>query len=103
MSIYQQLRQSPPKLNIKENAHEVIFKTISCMCDNVRYLTLKKNTQGEFEMRGSGNHGMGYSLSSWQFNFQPHEITWAADENNWSDVIKMINSGTTLIAEVKSR
>jgi hypothetical protein len=103
MSVYQSLRQDPPKLVIKENAREVIFKTISCMCDNVHYITLKKNTQSEFEMRGSGHSGMGYSLSNWQFNHQPHEITWAADENNWSDVIKMINSGTALIAEVKSR
>jgi hypothetical protein len=35
MSKFIELRQNTPKLTIKEGAREVIFKTISCMCDNV--------------------------------------------------------------------
>jgi hypothetical protein len=32
-----------------------------------------------------------------------HDIEWEADENEWGDVIAMINSGTKAISEVKSR
>jgi hypothetical protein len=35
MSKFIELRQNTPKLAIKEGAREVIFKTISCMCDNI--------------------------------------------------------------------
>jgi hypothetical protein len=47
MSQYKNLRLNPPKLTVKENAKEVIFKTISAMCDNVGYLRFKKNNDGE--------------------------------------------------------
>jgi hypothetical protein len=50
MSKYRELRLNQPKLTIKEGAREVIFKTISCMCDNVHYLTFKKNDDGDFKM-----------------------------------------------------
>jgi hypothetical protein len=43
MSKFIELRQNAPKLTIKEGAREVIFKTISCMCDNVHHITFKKN------------------------------------------------------------
>ena len=98
MSKYRELRINPPKLTIKGGAREVIFKTISCMCDNVHYLTFKKDENGDFKMSGNG-----FALSNWQMNHPKHEIEWEADENNWGGVIAMINSGTEVIAEVKSR
>ena len=98
MSKYRELRLNAPKLTIKEGAKEVIFKTISCMCDNVHYLRFKKNSDGEFKI-----DGMGFSISNWQMKHPKHEIEWEADENNWGGVISMINSGTEVIEEVKSR
>lgn len=98
MSKYRELRLNPPKLTIKEGAREVIFKTVSCMCDNVHYLTFKKNSDGDFKM-----DGMGFSISNWQMKHPKHEIEWEADENEWGGVIAMINSGTEVIEEVKSR
>ena len=98
MDKYLELRANSPKLSIKEEAREVIFKTISCMCDNVGYLKFKKNSEGYFKMSGNG-----FSLSNWQFKYQVHEIEWTADENGWDEVIKMINSGTSLIESVISR
>jgi hypothetical protein len=98
MSKYRELRQNPPKLTIKEGAREVIFKTISCMCDNVHYLRFKKNEEGDFKM-----DGMGYAISNWQMKHPKHEIEWEADENMWSGVIAMINSGTKVIESVTSR
>jgi hypothetical protein len=98
MSKYRELRLNAPKLTIKEGAKEIIFKTVSCMCDNVHYLRFKKNDNGEFRL-----DGMGYAVSNWQMKHPKHEIEWEADENNWGGIIAMINSGTEVIEEVKSR
>ena len=98
MSKYRELRLNAPKLTIKEGAKEVIFKTVSCMCDNVGYLRFKKNDNGEFRL-----DGMGYAVSNWQMKHPKHEIEWEADENMWGGVIAMINSGTAKIESVTSR
>ena len=85
-------------LNVKKEAREVIFTTISCMCDNKHTIRFKKNNDGDFKMSG-----MGFSLSNWQFKHEVHDIEWKADEGNWSEVIRMINSGTEVIQKVVSR
>jgi hypothetical protein len=98
MNKYRKLRQNPPQLTIKVGAKEVVFTTISCMCDNVGYLTLKKNDEGDFKLSGNG-----YAISNWQMKYPKHDIEWEADSENWGIVIKMINSGTEVIESVVSR
>jgi hypothetical protein len=98
MSKYSQLLNNPPQLSIRGNAKEVIFTTISVMCDNIGYLRFKKNSEGEFKI-----DGMGYAVSNWQMKSPIHEIEWKADEENWNEVIKMINTGTSRIESVISR
>ena len=98
MSKYRELVMNPPKLTIKEGAREVIFKTVSCMCDNVNYLRFKKNDEGDFKL-----DGMGFSISNWQMKYTKWEIEWEADANEWDGVIAMINSGTKVIESVTSR
>jgi len=98
MSKYSQLLSNPPQLSIKENTKEVIFTTISAMCDNIGYLRFKKNSEGEFKI-----DGMGRAISNWQMKYSKHEIEWKADEENWNEVIKMINTGTSRIESVISR
>jgi len=98
MSKYQELRMNSPKLVIKEGAREVIFKTVSCMCDNVGHLRFKKNNEGDFKL-----DGMGYAVSNWQMKHEKYQVEWEADENNWGGVIAMINSGTEVIESVVSR
>lgn len=95
---YEEVIQNPPQLLIKGNAREVIFTTISCMCDNIGFLRFKKNKEGDFKMDGNG-----FALSNWQMKHPIHEIEWMADEEAWDNVIKMINTGTSQIAEVVSR
>ena len=98
MSKYQELRMNSPKLVIKEGAREVIFKTVSCMCDNVGHLRFKKNDEGDFKL-----DGMGYAVSNWQMKHEKYQVEWEADENNWGGIIAMINSGTSVIESVVSR
>lgn len=97
-SIYRKFRLNPPKLQVKKDARELIITTISCMCDNVHYLTLKKNKEGDFKL-----DTITFALSNWQMANPKHEIEWAADEGKWNDVFRMINSGTEVISEIKSR
>ena len=80
------------------SVNSVIFKTISCMCDNVHYLTFKKNNDGDFKMSGNG-----FALSNFSMKHPIHDIEWEADENEWGGVVAMINSGTSVVEEVKSR
>ena len=98
MSKYRELIFDPPKIEVKESAREVVFKTISCMCDNVHHLTFKKDKQGDFRL-----HGNGFSLSNWQMDFNRFELEWFADDEQWEDVVRMINTGTSKVASVVSR
>jgi len=105
MKKYQELLQNPPRVrsSIKKNAKEVIFYVVSCMCDNKHTLKFRKNDDDEFKMSG-----MGQALSNFQFGYKeggikPFEIEWEADNGNWTDVIEMINSGTSKIEKVISR
>jgi hypothetical protein len=68
------------------------------MCDNVHYLKLKKNSEGDFKL-----DSIKFALSNWQMKYPQHKIEWAADKGNWNEVFKMINSGTEAISEVESR
>jgi len=100
MSIYRELLINPPALSeqVNTNPREVIFETISCMCDNRHFLKLKKNTEGDFKLNGNG-----FSISNWQMKHDKHDIEWSADEGKWQSVIDMINTGTSKIASIKSR
>ena len=71
MSKYRELVLNPPKLSVKNDAREVIFYVVSCMCDNEYTLRFKKNDGGDFKMSG-----MGFSLSNFGFKFKPFEIEW---------------------------
>ena len=98
MSKYSELNQNPPKIEVKKGAKEVVFTTISCMCDNQHTIQFKKNEQGEFTVNGRGN-----SLSNWQMKHDTIDLTWAADEENWQEVVRIINSGTEKVSAVRVR
>tara|TARA_R100000544_G_scaffold26900_2_gene13856 strand:+ start:969 stop:1274 length:306 start_codon:yes stop_codon:yes gene_type:complete len=101
MSKYQELLQNPPtftKLYDSENLREVIFETISCMCDNKHFLKFRKNSDGDFRMNGNG-----HALRNWSMKHEDHVIEWEADDNNWGSVVNMINTGTSKISTVKLR
>lgn len=98
MSKYIELLNNPPKLEVKENAREVVINLISCMCDNRHKWTIKKNSEGDFKINTHGS-----AFSNVQLKFDRDDIEWEADDNNWSDVFRMINSGTSKIDNIKSR
>jgi hypothetical protein len=103
MSKYRELRMNKPQLTIKEEAREVIFTLVSCMCNNVSYVKFYKNDNGDFRIQSTTKNGMGNAFSNYQIKHPKDDIEWEADDNNWDKVITMINSGTSVIESVKSR
>lgn len=95
---YTELAETPPKLWVKDDAKELRIHTVSCMCDNKNVLMLKKNKENEFKLDGGV-----YSLANWQFRCEAYEIEWAADKEDWNEVFKLINTGMSLISEIRSR
>ncbi len=98
MSRYSSLRNNPPVIKVKDNARELVITTVSCMCDNVHFLKLKKNSEGDFKL-----DSMQFSLNNWQLKHPRHEIEWAADEGQWGRVFEMLNSGVEAVSDVISR
>lgn len=98
MDKYRELLDNPPKLEVKENTREVVINLISCMCDNRSKITLKKNDNGDFKLNSHRD-----SYRNFQIKFDKDDIEWEADDNNWNNVFRMINSGTSLIDNIKSR
>jgi len=101
MSKYQELLVNPFYMNgktVKENAREVIFYVVSCMCDNKYTLHFSKKDNGDFKMSGGR-----FSLSNFGFKNKPFEMEWIADEGDWIGVKNMINSGTIKVENVISR
>ena len=98
MDKYTELLNNPPKLEVKENAREVVITLISSMCDNRYKWTIKKNPDGDFKI-----YTHGFSFDNFQTKFDKDDIEWEADDNNWDNVFRMINSGTEKIEQIKSR
>jgi hypothetical protein len=98
-SKYGELLQNPPKIKVKKDAKEVVFTTISCMCDNLHRITFKKNENGEFSVSGGGS-----ALSNWQMQGDYRtDLVWGADDQDWDSVVRVINSGTSKVESVRSR
>jgi hypothetical protein len=68
------------------------------MCDNKHKWTIKKNSEGDFKI---STHG--FAFSNFQTKFDKDEIEWEADDSNWDEVFRMINSGTSKIEKLRSR
>ena len=83
---------------IVQNPKEVIFHTVASMCDNKHLFKFKKDASGEFKLSCNG-----FAYSNFGIKGDKYEIEWAADEGDFFDVIKMINSGYQLVEKVVSR
>ena len=83
---------------IVQNPKEVIFHTVASMCDNKHMFRFKKNASGEFKLSCNG-----FAYSNFGIKGDKYELEWAADEGDFFDVIKMINSGYQLVERVVSR
>ena len=83
---------------VKQDAREVIFHTVASMCYNKHMFRFKKNSEGDFNLTCNG-----FAFSNFGIKNDKYELEWAADEGDFFDVIKMINSGYQLVEKVVSR
>ena len=83
---------------IIQNPREVIFHTVATMCDNKHMFRFKKKSEGDFNLTFNG-----FAFSNFGIKNDKYELEWAADEGDFFDVIKMINSGSQLVEKVVSR
>ena len=86
------------ELIVKPDAREVVIGLVSCMCDNKKILHFKKGADGDFKMNLQK-----HAFSSLQIPFHAFELEWAADEQDWSHVFNIINTGTSRVEWVRSR
>ena len=98
MSKYRELLVNPPKLKIEGKPREIKINLISCMCDNSYRWTIKQNSEGDYRIN---THGFAYS--NWGIKHRKDDIEWTADDGNWKEVFKMINTGTSKIESIKYR
>lgn len=100
MSKYRELRFNPPKIEItKENPREVHFKVISCMCDNEHKISFRRQGDGQYKVSAGG-----FTMSNFQMKGDyMTDLVWAAEDGNWDEVVRIINSGTEVVESVKYR
>ena len=82
-------------MTVKENARSS-YHNYFLYCDNENKLTLKKNSEGDFKIYTHGK-----SFNNYQIEVSKDDIEWTADDGNWQDVIDMINTGTSLVQNIK--
>ena len=98
MNKYRELLVNPPKLKIEGKPREIKINLVSYMCDNKHRWTIKQNEDGDYKIN---THGFAYS--NWQIKGRKDDIEWVADEGDWKEVFKMINTGTSKIESIKYR
>lgn len=50
MSLYDQLKRNPPKLQVAGEVREIKINLVSVMCDNKYRWTARKNNEGDFKV-----------------------------------------------------
>lgn len=86
--------------DIKENSNTVKIK-LKDSFDNESTLSFKKDKNNQYKYSYSNNH-VNLSLSNLQMKNQGFELEWAADKQDWSKVINMINSGVKRVKDIET-
>jgi hypothetical protein len=101
---YSQLRRNPPKIqDIPKEVKEVIYTMVSCMCNNVSFVRFKKNDAGEFRLSHFNSRNISLAFSNLQSKTPVHDMTWMADDGEWSEVWERLDDSTSAVHSVKFR
>ena len=98
MSKYGELLRKPPVLEVYGKPREMKIDLVSAMCDNRYRWTIKENEDGDYKISTGP-----FAYSNFQIKHGKDDIEWIADEGKWEKVFDMINTGTSLIEEIKYR
>lgn len=76
---------------------KMIIDMVSCMCDNKSQISITIDS----DKSTASISGMGNSLSNYQFKHSVADIQWEIESGEWLTALKMIESGTSIIASIK--
>ena len=96
MSLYDQLKRNPPKLQIEGEFREIKIDLVSVMCDNKYRWTARKKDDGDFVINTGGFAYSNFGIE----NHYKDDIEWAMDRGDWTWVFDMINEGTCLVERI---
>tara|TARA_R100001530_G_scaffold60360_3_gene43629 strand:+ start:2713 stop:3015 length:303 start_codon:yes stop_codon:yes gene_type:complete len=96
--MYRELKDNPPILKIEGKPREIKIDLVSVMCDNKYRWIVKKDGNGDYRINTSP-----FAYSNFQIEWRKDDIEWEMDKMNWNEVFDMINSGTSVIANIKYR
>jgi len=98
MSKFVELRRNPVKNNITGTPKKVLISLVSCMCDNKDQMVFESDIEGGYRLNTCGS-----AYSNFQLKHSRNDVIWEAENGNWDDVIKMLNSGTSAIESIRVR
>jgi hypothetical protein len=98
MSKYRELVSNPVKNIITGKPKQVLLDLVSCMCDNKSQITFALNENGSYSCL---THGQAFS--NFQTGCSKADLLWEADDEKWDNVLKMINTGTSQISQIRVR
>ena len=106
MSRYTELRRSPvdpTEADLKKDLKIVLLEMVSVMCDNVAYLKITNEGNERVIVNHYNNH-VALSFSNIQAESNAQEmIRWAMLDNDLKEIIRLANSGTSVIGNIKIR
>ena len=97
-STYRTLLNNPCKIEVQPKSREVHFNVISAMCDNNHRISFFRKEDGSYRVSGNGS-----AMGNFQIPYDEIDLTWAAEDENWSSIASMINEGVQLVSKVRSR
>ncbi len=106
MSRYKELRRNPMVFmqnGKKKDLHIVMLKMVSAMCDNVSYIKLTKENDEEVSASHYNDH-CALSFSNLQAESNAEEMMkWAMMDNDIEKIVRLANSGTSAVGNIKIR
>ena len=106
MSRYTELRGrpvDPTKADLKKDLKVVLLEMVSVMCDNVGYLKITNEGDEKVTIKHYNDH-VALAFSNLQAEANAQEmIRWAMLDNNLKEIIRLANSGTSVIGSIKIR
>lgn len=97
MSIYNELKNNPPKFDINKSCEHFVFDLVSVMCDNKKKFELKKTDKG-FKFV-SIQHFNNFRIK----NYDKTDIEWLADEGKFQEIVDIMNSGTVKVQRIRQK
>jgi len=80
---------------------KVIFKMTSCMCNNISFVKVEKR-EDRWTVSHYNDH-CALAFSNLQCDCNEEDIIWEVEDGNWHEVVRLLNSGTSTITDIKGK